>query len=400
MGTEDVTCDGDHPAHFDSKNVGTRTATALNLVLGGADKDNYVLDNTSATDDAEISQASVTVDFTAADRDYNGGTDATVTDCTLTGVIGLDDVGCDFSGATASFADKDVGTWTVTGSGFALSGADKDNYTIGTVNTTSADINPAHLTASITADNKTYDGNDNATYSCDLTGVVGTEDVTCDGDHPAHFDSKNVGTRTATALNLVLGGADKDNYVLDNTSATDDAEISQASVTVDFTAADRDYNGGTDATVTDCTLTGVIGLDDVGCDFSGATASFADKDVGTWTVTGSGFALSGADKDNYTIGTVNTTSADINPAHLTASITADNKTYDGNDNATYSCDLTGVVGTEDVTCDGDHPAHFDSKNVGTRTATALNLVLGGADKATTSSTTRRRPTMPRFLRRT
>ena len=312
MGTEDVTCDGDHPAHFDSKNVGTRTATALNLVLGGADKDNYVLDNTSATDDAEISPAHLTASITADNKTYDGNDNATYS-CDLTGVVGTEDVTCD-GDHPAHFDSKNVGTRTATALNLVLGGADKDNYVLDNTSATDdAEISPAHLTASITADNKTYDGNDNATYSCDLTGVVGTEDVTCDGDHPAHFDSKNVGTRTATALNLVLGGADKDNYVLDNTSATDDAEISPAHLTVVFTAASKPWDGNNNATILTCTVSGRVGTEDVTCDYSAATAHFSSSLVGTWTVTGSGFGLAGADKANYVIGAVNTTMGSITP---------------------------------------------------------------------------------------
>ena len=64
----------------------------------------------------------------------------------------------DSSGASASFASKDVGTWTVTATGFALSGADKANYEIATVNTTTAAITKAGLTVSFSAADKPYDG--------------------------------------------------------------------------------------------------------------------------------------------------------------------------------------------------------------------------------------------------
>ena len=64
----------------------------------------------------------------------------------------------DSSGASASFASKDVGTWTVTATGFALSGADKANYEIATVNTATAAITKAGLTVSFSAADKPYDG--------------------------------------------------------------------------------------------------------------------------------------------------------------------------------------------------------------------------------------------------
>ena len=59
----------------------------------------------------------------------------------------------DSSGASASFASKEVGTWTVTATGFALSGADKANYAIASVNTTTAQITSLGLIITVTSPN-------------------------------------------------------------------------------------------------------------------------------------------------------------------------------------------------------------------------------------------------------
>ena len=60
--------------------------------------------------------------FTASNKVYDGTTTATILTRTLTGtVIGTDVVS--LSGGTATFAFPNVGTWTVTGSGFTLTGA-------------------------------------------------------------------------------------------------------------------------------------------------------------------------------------------------------------------------------------------------------------------------------------
>ena len=72
----------------------------------------------------------------------------------------------DSSGASASFADKDVGAAkTVTATGFALSGADKANYEIATVNTATAAITKAGLTVNFSAADKPYDGTTSATIT-------------------------------------------------------------------------------------------------------------------------------------------------------------------------------------------------------------------------------------------
>src|SRR4029078_10551461 len=136
----------------------------------------------------------------------------------LSGVVGTENVTCDGT-HPAVFASKDVGTRTATATGLALAVVEKNNYILdNSSDTDDAVISAKHLSASITAAGKIYDGNTDAGYSCALSGVVGTENVTCDGTHPAVFASKDVGTRTATATGLALAGVDKNNYILDNSS--------------------------------------------------------------------------------------------------------------------------------------------------------------------------------------
>jgi hypothetical protein len=81
------------------------------------------------------------------------------------------------------------------------------------------------LTASITANDKPYDGNTSATFTCALTGAVAGDDISCTGG-TATFASADAGTWTVTATGLGLAGIDKDNYSLTNTTATNTAAIS------------------------------------------------------------------------------------------------------------------------------------------------------------------------------
>ena len=68
---------------------------------------------------------------TAQNKAYDGTTTATVTGCTLTGVIGGDVVTC--SAAAATFDTATVGTGkTVTATGITLGGAHAANYTLAT----------------------------------------------------------------------------------------------------------------------------------------------------------------------------------------------------------------------------------------------------------------------------
>jgi hypothetical protein len=73
--------------------------------------------------------------------------------------------------------------------------------------TVTLNVQTASLTPSIAASNKTYDGTTAATFTCSLSGVVGTDDVSCTGGTAA-FASAAAGTGiTVTATGLQLTGA-------------------------------------------------------------------------------------------------------------------------------------------------------------------------------------------------
>ena len=156
-------------------------------------------------------------------------------------MVGSDVVTC---AGTGSFDYGGVGTGkTVTANGLSLSGAAASNYALSaTTATTTANITAATLTPAITATNKTYDGTASAAISCTLTGVVGSDVVTCSGT--GSFDSSAVGTgKTVTANGLSLSGAAASNYALSATSATTTANITAATLTPAITATNKTYDG-------------------------------------------------------------------------------------------------------------------------------------------------------------
>jgi len=84
-----------------------------------------------------ITPVTVTPTVTVADKAYDGTTTGAVSACTLTVVIGSDDVTCSYSGATATFADANPGTGkTVTVTGLSLAGATAGNYLLSTTTAT------------------------------------------------------------------------------------------------------------------------------------------------------------------------------------------------------------------------------------------------------------------------
>ena len=366
-------------ATFADRNVGTdKTVTLTGATLSGADATNYNLTSVS-TALANITSKELTGSFTAEDKTYDGNADAAVAGSSLPGVIGTDDVTLEVTGA--SFDDRNVGTNKTVTADLALSGAAAGNYSLSSITaTTTADITPKELTGSFTADDKTYDGNTDATVAgSSLPGVIGTDDVTLEVTD-ARFDDKNVGTNKTVTADLALSGADAGNYSLSSDSAEATADITAKPITGSFTAEDKIYDGTTDATVIGRSLDDTITGDAVG--LTGGSASFDDKNVGQdKTVTLTGAALSGSDATNYSLTSVATTTASITPRDtIIGSFTVADKTYDGTTAATITGrSLAGTVPSDDVSLTGGS-ATFDDKNVGLdKTVTGTGFTLGGAD---------------------
>jgi hypothetical protein len=305
IGSDDVALDTSGAAGaFSDKNVGTgKTVTVSGLTLTGADAGNYTI-NATTTTMADITPLALTGSITVASRVYDGDVDATITGRMLSGVLGTDDVS--LMGGTATFSDKNVGTGKmVTATGLSLSGADASNYTVNTTATTTADITPLAITGSITAASRVYDGDVDATItSRTLDGVLGTDDVSLVGG-TAVFSDKSVATgKTVTATGLSLSGTDAGNYTV-STTATTTADITQASLTVSgITAMDKPSDGTTTAMLDTmgAMLVGVIGMDVVTLDVSGAMGNFDTPDMGTdKTVIITGLTIAGADAGNYSL---------------------------------------------------------------------------------------------------
>ena len=236
-----------------SKNVG---ATVKEVMLAGADKDNYILTvaNVTASITAKALKATAT-------KTYDG-TDTMP--ATLTGVLDGETVT-----ATITMTSKNVGA---TVKEVTLAGADKDNYMLTVANVT-ASITAKTLTVTAT---KTYDGT--ANMPATLTGVVTGETVTV----TITMTSKNVG---ATVKEVMLAGADKGNYML--TAANVTASITPRTISVDW---EHDYDNTSS--------------------FKGEPAELLKGDEATITVTMSSanvgstvqsFKLTGKDAANYSL---------------------------------------------------------------------------------------------------
>ncbi len=365
----------------DSGKTLTASGAVINDGFGGADYDiTYVDDFTGEITTKELTVAGAV----GVDKEYDGNDDAEVdfSGASLVGVFDGEDVSIDSSAYSANFDTKNVGTdKAITVTGVALSGTDAGNYTVAQPAGLTADVTARAINVTAQTDTKEYDGDDTSAVSPVGDALQGTDTYNSEGTQT--FDSKDVGTgKTLTASGVDIadgnGGANYDvTYVPD---LTGEITVKTAS-SPDVTASDKEYDQTTDADVTIGTgadSADFAGGDDVAIDDSDPSVpgDFDTKDVGTGkTVTVPG-VLTGADAGNYTL----VTTADINAKELLGSITADDKTYDGNTDATIATrTLDGVISGDDVSYTGG-VATFDDADIGTdKTVTATGLSLTGDD---------------------
>jgi YDG domain/Bacterial Ig-like domain (group 3) len=351
--------------YTDNVNAGTATASAS--YAGNA---NYFGSNDSTTFTIGKASSAVTVSCPASVI-YNGSAQTPCT-ASVTGAGGLS------QSLTVNYTDNvNAGTATASAgySGDANHEPDSDSTTF--------EIDPVHITGSFTAASKVYDGTVGATVlTRSLSGAILGDSVSLSGGTAA-FSDKSVGTgKTVTLTGASLSGADAGNYVLDSVGTTT-ADITALHITGSFTAANKTYDGGTDATVLARALSGTISGDDV--DLDGGTAAFSDKNVGTGkTVTLTGASLSGADAGNYVLDSVATTTANITPKPLTVTgITASDKTWDGNNTAVLNVSgaaLVGVISPDVVNLNtASATGTFDGTTVGSHTVQIAGLTISGAD---------------------
>ncbi len=298
-------------ALFTNANAGTgKVVDVSGIAISGLDARNYTV-NPSTTASASILQRAITVTAVSDSKIYDGNTASDETP-TITGTLAGDDM-ANFSQA---FDNKNAGTGkALIPSGSVTDGNSGNNYKVTFANDNTGEITPKSLTGSFTADNKTYDGNTSATVATkSLPGVLTGDTVSLDVTN-AQFGTKGVGTAKTVSANLALSGAQAGNYSLSSATATTTANITAKQVTASFTAADKVYDGNTNATITGSSITGgVVVGETVGISHAAATASFDNASVGTGkTVTGTGFTLTGVDAGNYSLPANLTTTASITP---------------------------------------------------------------------------------------
>ncbi len=309
-----------------------------------------VADELGFTDEVEVDVAFVSLKgltvtgISADDKTYDGKTSATINknNAALVGVVLGDDVVLVTTDAVGTFIDKTVGDGKeVSITGLTITGKDAIKYIL-TQPTTTANITKRDITVTATGVDKIYDGNTTATVSLSDNRVLGdTLSVT---NTSATFANKNVGSGISISVTgISISGIDEGNYNLTSTTTSTTANISAKHITGNFLANSKVYDGTTNALVLARNLNGVIAGDTV--TLTGGTATFANKIVGSnKTVTLTGATLDGADKNNYILDSVATTTANITKRDLTVTAIGVEKVFDGTMVASVTFTDNRVIG--------------------------------------------------------
>ncbi len=328
---------------------------------------------TIATGTYTINPKEVKANVTAAGKTYDGNTTATVTATVTEGLVGDDTI--TIEGLTGDFEDSNVGTGknvTVHKDGAAITGA--GNYNVVIPDTTKADITKAP--SSGTATGKTdlvYDGTPKelVTPGNDLIGgeihyIVDGVDTT---DIPKGTDA----------------GEYEITYYVKGDGNHDDTKPTTITVTIknaenEVTASG--YSAPYDGQPHTITVTAPEGSK---VTYSADGVNYTDEAPTYTSVTDGATVYYRVERENYDT-VEGSKSVTITKKPVTAVITADNKTYDGEKTATVHYTLgkeQGVVDGDTITIDGltgnfDTPDAGEDKKVTTNSGSDA-VVISGAD---------------------
>jgi hypothetical protein len=321
-----------------------------------------------------VGQAAQTINFAAlADKTY-GDADVGVSATASSGLPVAFAASGQCTVTAASVHLGGAGSCTIT-----ASQAGNANYTAAADVARAFTIAKAAVTPVITAQTRMYDGTTAATIlTRDLSGVLGTDDVSLAGG-TATFADKHAGTsKTVTGSGFTLTGAAAGNYLLSPATAITTARIEQRPIEITSAADSKTYDGTTSSAATPTVSSGTVAAGDA----PSFTQSFDTKHVGTnKTLTPTGAVSDGNGGADYAVTFHSSTTGIILTKALTGTITAGSKVYDGTVGATIVDRLlSGIVGSEDVSYVGG-AAQFDDRNAGSgKGVTATGLSLSGADQ--------------------
>src|SRR5439155_892365 len=294
-------------------------------------------------------------------------TNTTVSGASITGVTTTDNtvytVAVNTGSGVATISNYNPSALSVAGHNVQASFADAtisgSTYTASTSGTQTLTVTTATVTVTFTAADKTYDGTNTAAVSnCVIaTGKVGSDDVTCSVAGGTFVSSNASASAQTVSATATLGGTKASNYTVTN-PVTTTAKINAAPVTVTFTAADKTYDGNNTAAVSNCNIAaGKVGSDDVTCSVAGGTFASSNATPSAQTVSATA-TLGGTKASNYAVTNPVTTTAKINPATPTVTVTDPLPTFDGSPHSATA--VTKGLGGADVS--GSFTFAYDGSN--------------------------------------
>jgi hypothetical protein len=351
VGSDAVTLGNATSGTFASANVANGISVTTAMTISGAASGNYTLTQPTLTGNITAKALTVT-GASVTSKVYDGATTATISGATLSGEVGSDAVTLG-NATSGTFASANVANGISVTTAMTISGVASGNYTLTQPTLTGNITTKSLIITGVTAENKVYDGTNDATLTvASLSGVVGSDDVSLTAG-TGTFDDKNVGTgKTVTASGFDITGVDAGNYTLSAQPTGLTADITAKSLDITgVTAGNKVYDGITDATLSAGTLSGVVGSDNV--TITAGTGVFADKNVGVAkTVTASGYAIAGADVNNYSLsGQPSGLTADIakRPITITANSGQSKKEGTQDTEFTYTITSGSLVNGESLT---------------------------------------------------
>jgi hypothetical protein len=373
---------GTPTANFSTASIGT--AKVVSVLGYSTPSSNYILTQPSLT--ANITPAPLTIaSASVSNKVYDGNNAATLAG-TLSGVIGSEIVTLNLSG---TFSQTTFGTGLTVTSTSTISGVDAGNYSLTQPTGLLADITVKPLTITgVTATNKVFDGNTDATLSgtATLNGVVGTDDVSLTGTPIATFASSSVGTGIAvTVTGYSLTGSLSVNYTVSQPSGltADITNLPTPSINSVLTASAMYGVASTSYFITATNSPTSYNATNLPTGLSINTST--GEISGTPTdVAGSPFSVTISATNNGGTGMA-TLIYTIIPKVLTlSSPSVSNKVYDRTTVATITGTLTGIIGTDVVTFNGT--GTFSQVGVGSGLVVTSTSILTGADASKYSLT--------------
>lgn len=332
----------------------------------------------------------------ANNKIYDGTNSASVNtqNAILSGVIEGDDVSIN-ANAPFVYSDKNVGdNKLITITDGLLTGDDNAKYEA-EITTLRSSITKKQMTVSgIEINDKTYDGDNEATYntnSITYNGKISGDNININFNNlRLYFQNKNVGQHTLTSSgNYAIEGTDAGNYNV-NVTIPQNASINKKTITPKGLVTEKQYDGTNDATVNynNVEFDGLVTGDNVRLNGNTVELIYSDSNVGNnknITVSSGNFTLEGNDASNYHLSNFDI-SGNIIKREIVVSGLKLEKEYDGTTACSINTDnmiINGMVTGENVDVDFSNAnIKFNSKNAGnnlTYTWDNSNIELQGDD---------------------